>query len=135
MANRFPLIIDSATQRIEELPATDNLDLAGSNISSVANITSTGNITTSGNISASYFLGNGSQLTGIVSAPGGSNTQLQYNNNGSFGGISTVTFNGSNISLGAVGNGKITGGSANQYVQTDGAGNLTFSTLNPAGCQ
>lgn len=132
MANRFPLIIDSATQRIEELPATDNLDLAGSNISSVANITSTGNITTSGNISASYFLGNGSALTGIVSAPGGSNTQLQYNNNGSFGGISTVTYDGSNISLGAIGNVKITGGSANQYVQTDGTGNLTFSTLNPA---
>lgn len=123
MANRFPLIIDSATQRIEELPATDNLDLAGSNISSVANITSTGNIT------ASYYLGNGSQLTGITVTPGGSNTQLQYNNNGVFGGISTVTYNGSNISLGVVGTVKITGGSSGQYLQTDGAGNLSFASL------
>ena len=51
MANRFPLIIDSATNRIVELPATDNLDLAGSNISSVANITA-GN-----SVSANFFVG------------------------------------------------------------------------------
>lgn len=127
MANRFPLIIDSATNRIVELPATDNLDLAGSNISSVANITSTGNV------SASYFLGNGSALTGIVSAPGGSNTQLQYNNNGNFAGISTVTFNGSNLSLGAIGNVKITGGSSGQVLQTDGVGNLSFATISGSG--
>ena len=60
MANKFPLVIDTATSRIVELPVTDNLDLTGSNISNVAAINSTANIT------ASYFLGNGSQLTGIV---------------------------------------------------------------------
>lgn len=123
MANRFPLIIDSSTNRIVELPATDNLDLSGSNISSVANITSTANVT------ASYFLGNGSQLTGVLINPGGANTQVQFNNNGSFGGISTVTWNGSNLSLGAVGNVKLTGGTTGQVIQTDGAGNLSFTSI------
>ena len=31
--------------------------------------------------------------------PGGSDTQLQYNNSGSFGGISQMTYNGTNVSL------------------------------------
>ena len=62
MANRFPLIIDSATNRILELPTTDNLDLSSSNISNVTNITSVGNIT------ANYFIGNGSSLTSITGA-------------------------------------------------------------------
>jgi len=106
------------------------------NITSVGTLTSlsvTGNIT-SGNASlgnlatANYFSGNGSLLTGITSTatPGGANTQLQYNNNGTTGGISTVTWNGSNISLGAVTSVKITGGSANQVLSTDGTGNLSF---------
>ena len=29
MANRYPLIVDKITQRIQELPASDNLDLTG----------------------------------------------------------------------------------------------------------
>ena len=62
MANRFPLIIDSSTNRILELPTTDNLDLSSSNISNVTNITSVGNIT------ANYFIGNGSSLISITSA-------------------------------------------------------------------
>jgi hypothetical protein len=32
-------------------------------------------------------------------APAGSNTQLQYNNNGNFGGISTFTFDGTNMKV------------------------------------
>jgi hypothetical protein len=31
------------------------------------------------------------------STPGGSDTQLQYNNSGSFGGVSSLTYNGSNV--------------------------------------
>ena len=37
-----------------------------------------------------------------------------------------VAFSGANVSLGAVGNLKITGGTANYVLQTDGAGNLTW---------
>lgn len=65
MANFFPLIVNASTQRIEELPAGDGLDLSSSNIANANVITAVGNITTSGNISGNYILGNGSQLTGI----------------------------------------------------------------------
>ncbi len=33
------------------------------------------------------------------STPGGSNTQMQYNNNGSFGGLSTLTTNGTDLTI------------------------------------
>jgi len=38
MANSFPLILDQVSQKIKELPSGDNLDLTGSDISSVQNI-------------------------------------------------------------------------------------------------
>ena len=37
MANRYPLIVNSTTNRIAELPAGDNLDLSNSNISFLNN--------------------------------------------------------------------------------------------------
>ena len=39
MTNRYPLIVNTATSQITELPAGDNLDLSSSNISNVGNIT------------------------------------------------------------------------------------------------
>jgi hypothetical protein len=87
MANLFPLILNTTSSTIQELPAGDNLDLSGSNISNVANITSAANIT------ASFFIGNGSSLTGVSASPAGSNTQIQFNNSGAFGGNSTFTIN------------------------------------------
>lgn len=56
----------------------------------------------------------------------------------SLGTLSGLTVNGETL-LGPVGNVTITGGLANQYLQTDGSGNLTWSTVssgtvtNPAG--
>lgn len=129
MANKFPLTLDTSTNTIQELPSGDDLDLTGSNISNVIGITATGNITTTGNVTGNFILGNGSQLTGIVSSPGGSNTQLQFNNNGNFGGIANVTFASGNLSLGGVANVKMTGGTNNQYLKTDGNGNLSFDTI------
>jgi hypothetical protein len=52
-----------------------------------------GNLFTAGNVTGAYILGNGSQLTGITSSAGGSNTQIQYNNAGSFGGAAVFSFN------------------------------------------
>ena len=47
MANRFPLILDTAdSNKLKELPNGDNLDLTGSGISAVGDITSTGATTT-----------------------------------------------------------------------------------------
>jgi hypothetical protein len=44
-----------------------------------------------------------------------------------------ISFTGSNISLGAVGNLHITGGSANYYLKTDGSGGLSWSAVTGGG--
>lgn len=88
MPNRFPLVIDSSTNRIVELPATDNLDLTGSQISSVANITSTGNI------SASHFIGNGSALTGITASVANTVSNAAQPNITSVGTLTTLSVSG-----------------------------------------
>ena len=64
--------------------------------------------------------------------PGGSNTQLQFNDAGNFGGIVGTSYNGSNLTLGNISNIKINGGNVGEYIVTDGAGNLTFGT-SPSG--
>ena len=119
--------------------------VAGANVSgqvnyaAVANSVAVANVSGIGNIATINLNGNSSQVlygNGVFAAssggggtPGGSNTELQYNANGSFGGISTVTWNGSNLSLGAVGNVKITGGVSNDVIKTDGTGNLSFASI------
>ena len=55
----------------------------------------TGDVSASINVSASSFYGDGSNLTGISVSPGGSNTNIQFNNNGSFSGSALLTTNGS----------------------------------------
>lgn len=58
-------------------------------------LTVTGDISASVNVSASAFYGDGSNLqnvTGTATPPGGSNTQIQFNDDGSFAGSSTFTF-------------------------------------------
>ena len=58
-------------------------------------------ITTTGNITASYFFGNGSQLTGITATatPGGNSGAIQYNSGGTTGGSDVFTFNGTDVFL------------------------------------
>lgn len=79
-------------------------NITGGNINTGGLVSATGNIiggnvntgivSASGNITAPFFVGNGSALTGVVAtvAASGSNTQIQYNNAGSFAGVSTLTF-------------------------------------------
>ena len=45
MADRFPLIVDSSTQRVKELPSGDNLDLTGSGIVNAGAATFGGKLT------------------------------------------------------------------------------------------
>lgn len=84
----------------------------------------TGNLTVgtggTGNISATNITGNivTAAQTGITSL--GTLTGLTSNGIVNF-------INSSNVSLGAVGNVKITGGSVGQYLQTDGTGNLVWA--------
>lgn len=89
MATYFPLIADPVTQRIEELPAGDNLNLFNSNISSVVDIYAVGNIY------ANNFIGN---ISGNVSVPG-ANTQVIFNNNGIAGASANLTFNGTVLTV------------------------------------
>jgi hypothetical protein len=139
MSNRFPLVIDSATQRILELPATDNLDLSSSNISNVTNINSVGNVT------ANYFIGNGSSLTNITASPAGANTQIQFNNAGVLGANSNFTINTSSGVLSALyfsGNGaaltslagaNVTGTVANASYAISAGSATTATTATTAG--
>jgi hypothetical protein len=67
-------------------------NITAGNISSVR-ITTTGNITSSGNISGNYFIGNGSQLTGVASSYGNSNVAAylpNYTGNISAGNIAVA---------------------------------------------
>jgi hypothetical protein len=133
----------------------------GVNIAGYANLGS-GNLLTTGNITAGYFIGNGSQLTGIAKATsadsvanGTSNVNIPIVNGnvnltaagntslvvtgtganitGTLNATGNISFTGANVSLGAVGNLKITGGTSGQYLKTDGAGNLSWSSVTAAG--
>ena len=102
----------------------------------------TSNVLTSGNVVAnvirgsSFLFSNGQPLTAIAA---GSNTQVQFNNNGLLGASPNFSFNSttnllnvSNLSvsgltnLGQVGNITISGGVAGYVLSTDGLGNLSW---------
>jgi hypothetical protein len=110
----------------------------GVNIAGYANLgsgalTTTGNIT-SGNanlgnlVTANYFSGNlyGTANTALTV------TSSAQPNITSLGTLANLTVAGP-ANLGAVGNVIITGGSANYYLKTDGAGNLTWSAVSGGG--
>jgi hypothetical protein len=104
------------------IPAVTVIDGNGNVVSNFLNLT--GNVTANKVYANSFFYANGQPFN---ANPGGSNTQLQYNNNGALGGIPNVTWNGNNLSLGNVANIKIAGGTNGFVLQTDGSGNLTWT--------
>jgi hypothetical protein len=104
------------------IPAVTVIDGNGNVVSNFLNLT--GNVTANKVYANSFFYANGQPFN---ANPGGSNTQLQYNNNGILGGIPNVTWNGNNLSLGNVANIKIAGGTNGFVLQTDGSGNLTWT--------
>lgn len=91
------------------------------------------NVNTNGNVFANvvyatyYKFANGQPLS---LGAAGSNTQLQFNNQGSFAGIPNVTWNGTTLNLGNSSAIAIGGGLNGYFLQTDGAGGLTWA---PAG--
>ena len=103
---------------LPEVPVID----ANGNV--VTNVLTNGNVFANVVYASYYRYANGNPLS--VSA-GGSNTQLQYNNGGSFAGIPNVTFSGNVLSLGNVANISISGGVNGYFLQTDGEGNLTWA--------
>lgn len=125
-------------------------------LGNLTSLTVTGNITAGnanlGNAaSANYFLGNGALLTGIdtsLISNGNSNVKVFANANiaitsagnaniaivtgtgvnvaGTLNVSGNIAFTGTNVSLGNIGDVEIYGGNNGQFLQTDGAGNLSF---------
>ena len=101
--------------------------LTGITSGNLANLTS--NVTTTANISGNYILGNGRFLTGISTgttvSPGGSNTQIQFNSNGAFAGVNSLTYSKFNdttwtVNSSVSGNGTGTGSSYRAMVYKPG---------------
>jgi len=131
---------------------TSNISIKNLNLSvpgSRANLGNIGNISIGGGTNGQYLQtdgsGNLSWTTGSGGngTPGGSNTQVQFNNDGVFGGSSALTFNNTTntltsanlnvtgrANLGSVGNLTITGGSSGQVLTTDGSGGVTWANAN-----
>jgi hypothetical protein len=67
----------------------------------------------------------------LASPPGGSNTQIQFNDNGAFGGSANFTWDGSNVTIGAQGDLRLADSSGGEYVAlqapTTVASNVTFT--------
>jgi uncharacterized delta-60 repeat protein len=72
MADRFPLIVDSSAEQLQELAVGDNLNLASSGLINADNIQTSG--LSVGVMTATSFIGDGSQLTNLPAA--GSSTEL-----------------------------------------------------------
>ena len=100
---------------------SDTANVTGNLISGNANL---GNLATANNFSTN---GAGGDITLTGGNVVGANVVIA-NSFTSNGGVVDFSTNNANVQLGNVGNVHITGGSASQYLQTDGSGNLTWTT-------
>ena len=95
--------------------ANGNSHIIGSNLTTdKSNYTFVNNLDVEGTVSASIFsgsfVGDGSGLTNISAGSigaAGSNTQVQYNNNGNFGASSNFTYDGTTLDLTYTGTGDL----------------------------
>jgi hypothetical protein len=104
MANKYPLVSNSATKTIQELGVGDTL--------LVDNLAVTGD----GNIVGNLVVGGSVTVTGNINANLGNVV------------VENLTVEGKS-NLGAVGNITITGGSNNYVLRTNGTGNLTWANI------
>jgi hypothetical protein len=130
MTTRYPLIINSGLQQIQELASGDDLDLTGSNISNVGNVTvatlatiATGNITTINSTTAIITTGN---ITTINSTTANITTSNPGN-------LNLIKFGETVIAGGSTGAATLTpnaaAGTIYNYTLT---GNITLSSLTNA---
>jgi hypothetical protein len=103
-----------------------------------------GNVTSNSVYANNYFYANGASFS---SDPAGSNTEIQYNNNGVFGASANLVFDsaterlttrnlsvvGGNTLLGDVQTVTILGGTNGYVLQTDGAGGLSWTAQSGNG--
>ena len=115
MADRFPLIVDSSAEQIQELSAGDNLDLTGSNLINANNI-QTSNMNVVGVMTATKFKGDGSELDNL---PAGSSS-LEATASGTLSDGSTVLVNADGtVSVVALQTTPQTSGTANTFNSQD----------------
>lgn len=129
--------ISNGNSNVAVATANGNVTIAAVG-NTVLTITGTGaNITGTANITGNLFAGNANlgnvatanYLTGTLTTAAQPNITSHGTLTGlSSGGVVNFTTS-SNVSLGPVGNVKITGGTNGQYLTTDGAGNLSFGTV------
>lgn len=113
--------------------STSTLEVVNLIVNSDTDLGAVGNVTITGGTTGQYLTTDGAGgLSFTTLTPGGTDGQLQYNNGGVFAGVPNVTFTGGNLSLGSVGNVKITGGYNNYVLATDGEGNTSFTNVIPA---
>ena len=125
-----------------------------SNLSVTGNISS-GNANLGNNVTANFFTGSGAYLTSVAAVTAatvtasaqpnitsvgtlanlvvGNSTANTTLGNGTITATGNISFTGSNVSLGAVGNLKITGGTSGYFLSTDGAGNLSWAATSGGG--
>lgn len=112
--------------------------IAGSGTNPIVTVSTT-SVTCSGNTTCASFTAIGASPITISSSgggtPGGLNTQLQYNNNGAFGGITGAVTDGTAVSLTAAHllnptiNGAGTGLATLAYPNTSSNATITFPTV------
>jgi len=85
-----------------------------------------------------YVDGSDEVIEGISATnPGGSDTQVQFNSSGSFGGSANLTWDGSNIQIGAQGDLRLADGDSSNYIAiqapTTVGSNVTLTLPDTAG--
>jgi hypothetical protein len=98
----------------------------------VKTVSGTGPTFTAVNKGQKFVYANGTDVIDIeLGVPDGSNTQIQFNDNGAFGGSANLIWDGSNVTIGAQGDLRLADSSGGEYVAlqapTTVASNITFT--------
>lgn len=115
---------------LQDPTGTTTIQLTNSDVIVTGDITAGASGT--GNVTATYFIGNGSLLTGLPESYSNANVAAYlptFTGNLSAGNLVVTT----TANLGAVGNITITGGSPNYVLSTDGAGSLSWKAQTGGG--
>lgn len=135
MANRYPLVANASTLVLEEIAASDTILIDNLNITATANLGAVGNITITGGTNGQILKTDGNGIlswTSDTSPPGGSNTQVMFNDAGTTNAVSTFTFDKFTNNLTVTGN-LIATGTAN-ITGTANVGNVaTSGTITATG--